>query len=120
MTSLFLLPTCMKYTSITETSIKLNIDDYPRGERYIIVQNAHVSIPSSSAYILSIYTNKTRKLEGSCQCGGIQFTLDSHTPVPYQLCACSICRKVGGYNGSVNLGGIADSLKVTKGKELIK
>jgi hypothetical protein len=60
------------------------------------------------------------KLEGSCQCGGVEFTLDSQTPVPYQLCACSICRKVGGYSGSVNLGGIADSLKITKGKDLIK
>ncbi|KAL4888078.1 Mss4-like protein [Aspergillus ambiguus] len=60
------------------------------------------------------------KLEGSCQCGGVEFTLDSQTPVPYQLCACSICRKVGGYSGSVNLGGIADSLKIKKGKDLIK
>ncbi|KAK2755894.1 hypothetical protein FQN54_005690 [Arachnomyces sp. PD_36] len=60
------------------------------------------------------------KLNGSCQCGGVEFSLDSQTPVPYQLCACSICRKVGGYSGSVNLGGIADSLNVSKGKELIK
>ncbi|KAK2799679.1 hypothetical protein FQN51_006813 [Onygenales sp. PD_10] len=60
------------------------------------------------------------KLEGSCQCGGVEFTLQSHTPIPYALCACSICRKVGGYMGSVNLGGIAESLNITKGKELIK
>ncbi|KAH8808404.1 DUF636 domain protein [Xylogone sp. PMI_703] len=60
------------------------------------------------------------KLEGSCQCGGVEFNLESHTPVPYQLCACSICRKVGGYSGSVNLGGIADTLNITKGKDLIK
>jgi len=59
-------------------------------------------------------------LEGSCQCGGVEFTLQSHTPVPYQLCACSICRKVGGYSGSVNLGGVAESLQVTKGQDLIK
>ncbi|CAK39834.1 hypothetical protein CBS63078_4484 [Aspergillus niger] len=60
------------------------------------------------------------KLEGSCQCGSVEFALESSTPVPYQLCACSICRKVGGYSGSVNLGGIADSLKIKKGKDLIK
>lgn len=36
------------------------------------------------------------------------------------LCACGICRKVAGPSGSVNLGGIADSLKINKGKELIK
>jgi len=59
-------------------------------------------------------------LEGSCQCGAVEFSVESHTPVPYQLCACSICRKCGGYNGSVNLGGINDSLKVKKGKDMIK
>ena len=61
-----------------------------------------------------------RDLEGSCQCGGVEFTLQSQTPVPYQLCACSICRKVGGYLGAVNLGGIANSLNIIKGKDLIK
>ncbi|CAG8886070.1 unnamed protein product [Penicillium egyptiacum] len=60
------------------------------------------------------------KLEGSCQCGGVEFTLQSQTPVPYQLCACSICRKVGGHLGAVNLGGITDSLNIIKGKDLIK
>lgn len=62
----------------------------------------------------------SRKLEGSCQCGDVEFSLESHTPVPYQLCACGICRKVGGYSGSVNLGGIADTLKITKGEKMIK
>jgi hypothetical protein len=65
-------------------------------------------------------TQPTRLLEGSCQCGAVEFSVESHTPVPYQLCACSICRKCGGYNGSVNLGGINDSLKVMKGKDMIK
>ena len=46
--------------------------------------------------------------------------MQSNTPVPYQLCACSICRKVGGYGGSVNLGGIAETLKISKGENLIK
>lgn len=65
---------------------------------------------------LNIY----RKLDGSCHCGAVEFSLESHTPVPYQLCACSICRKVGGYGGSVNLGGVNETLKIHKGKELIK
>lgn len=59
-------------------------------------------------------------LNGSCQCGAVEFTVESHTPVPYQICACSICRKVGGYNGSCNLGAVADSLKITKGINQIK
>ncbi|KAI9840051.1 MAG: hypothetical protein M1819_000244 [Sarea resinae] len=60
------------------------------------------------------------QLHGSCQCGGVEYSVLSHTPVPYQLCACGICRKVGGYSGSVNLGGISASLKIKKGEELIK
>jgi hypothetical protein len=46
--------------------------------------------------------------------------VDSHEPVPYQFCPCSICRKVGGYGGAVNLGGVASSLNIKKGKDLIK
>ncbi|KAI9750553.1 MAG: hypothetical protein M1815_001724 [Lichina confinis] len=59
-------------------------------------------------------------LEGSCQCGAVEFTVDSHTPVPYQLCACTICRKVGGYGGAVNLGAMATTLKVKSGEEDIR
>ena len=33
------------------------------------------------------------RLEGSCRCGAISFSVDSHTPYPYQRCYCSICRK---------------------------
>lgn len=80
-------------------------------------------LPDSTKVLThTLHTNQpyARRLQGSCQCGGVQFALDSQTPVPYQLCACSICRKVGGYSGSVNLGGIAESLVVHKGEELIK
>ncbi|TVY93147.1 hypothetical protein LAWI1_G001259, partial [Lachnellula willkommii] len=31
----------------------------------------------------------------SCHCGSEKFTLQSSIPVPYQLCACSIRRKIG-------------------------
>lgn len=58
-------------------------------------------------------------LEGSCRCGAVTFALDSHTPVPYQRCYCSICRKTAGGGGyAINLGGIADTLAV-KGKRAI-
>ncbi|KAF8074128.1 Mss4-like protein [Lyophyllum atratum] len=58
------------------------------------------------------------KLSGSCHCGAVRFTVDSSTPVPYQLCLCSICRKVGGVGGSINLGGYNNTLQV-EGKEHI-
>ncbi|KAJ7028388.1 Mss4-like protein [Mycena alexandri] len=56
---------------------------------------------------------------GSCHCGAVRFSLQSSTPVPFALCLCSICRKVGGTGGSINLGGHFDTLKVEKGNEHI-
>lgn len=52
-------------------------------------------------------------LKGSCRCGAIRFEAMSHTPVPYQLCYCSICRKQQGGGGyAINLAAVADTLKV--------
>ena len=43
----------------------------------------------------------------------------SHTPHPYQLCYCSICRKTAGGGGfAINLMGDAESLEV-KGRKAI-
>ncbi|EGN93798.1 hypothetical protein SERLA73DRAFT_144797 [Serpula lacrymans var. lacrymans S7.3] len=58
------------------------------------------------------------ELKGSCHCGAVKFTVESSTPVPYQLCVCSICRKVGGVGGSINLGALSSTLKI-EGKENI-
>ena len=53
-------------------------------------------------------------LKGSCHCGAVGFEVESHTPVPYQLCYCSICRKQQGGTGSaINLGANTDTLKIT-------
>ena len=53
------------------------------------------------------------KLEGSCHCGKVRFTLESAHPYPFNLCYCSICRKTAGGGGfAINLGGEADSLRV--------
>lgn len=53
------------------------------------------------------------QLAGSCRCGAIRFTVASHTPYPYQLCYCSICRKTAGGGGyAINLGADAATLKV--------
>ena len=38
-------------------------------------------------------------LEGSCHCRAATFTAESHTPEPFMLCYCSLCRKVGGGGG---------------------
>src|ERR1700674_701808 len=56
------------------------------------------------------------RLEGSCRCGAISFSVASHSPYPYQRCYCSICRKSAGGGGyAINIMGLANTLKV-KGK----
>jgi|SRR4051812_48323958 len=53
------------------------------------------------------------RLEGSCRCGAVRFAVDSHTPYPYQLCYCSICRKTAGGGGyAINLMGDAATLTI--------
>ncbi|WWC64462.1 uncharacterized protein I303_107072 [Kwoniella dejecticola CBS 10117] len=59
-------------------------------------------------------------LEGSCHCKAIKYTVESNTPVPYALCQCSICRKAGGYMGSVNIMGNTKTLKIIRGEDKIK
>lgn len=52
-------------------------------------------------------------LKGSCRCGKVEFAVASHTPVPYQLCYCSICRKQQGGGGyAINLGAVSATLKI--------
>ena len=61
-----------------------------------------------------------RKLEGSCRCGAVHFSVLSHTPYPYQLCYYSICRKTAGGGGfAINLMGDYETLKV-RGKKAIR
>jgi len=37
------------------------------------------------------------RLEGSCRCGAVKFSVDSHAPQP--CCYCTICRKTAGVFG---------------------
>ena len=60
------------------------------------------------------------KLDGSCRCGAVKFSVQSHTPHPYQLCYCSICQKTAGGGGfAINLLGTTASLSV-KGKKVAR
>lgn len=60
------------------------------------------------------------KLEGSCHCGAVRFSLVSHTPQPYMHCYCSICRKTQGGGGyAINIMGDAKSLEV-RGRDRVK
>ncbi|MEQ8331705.1 GFA family protein [Nisaea sp.] len=53
------------------------------------------------------------KLEGSCHCGAVSFSLDSKHPYPFNRCYCSICRKTAGSGGyAINLSGTFESLQI--------
>lgn len=52
------------------------------------------------------------ELTGSCHCRAVKFTVKSHTPVPYQHCYCTICRKTQGSAGAaINLAADNKTLK---------
>jgi hypothetical protein len=52
-------------------------------------------------------------LHGSCRCGAVRFSCESHTPQPYQRCYCSICRKTAGGGGyAINLGANTQGMQV--------
>ncbi len=54
------------------------------------------------------------RLDGSCHCGGVRFSVEAPAPVPYLRCYCSICRKTAGGGGfAINLGADAGTLTVS-------
>lgn len=58
-------------------------------------------------------------LKGSCRWGSVSFEVQSHTPAPYQLCYCSICRKQQGGGGyAINLGADSSTLNITGKRNL--
>ena len=59
------------------------------------------------------------RLDGSCHCKAVEFTLESAHPYPFNLCYCSICRKTAGGGGfAINLGGEHETLKIRGEKHL--
>jgi hypothetical protein len=60
-------------------------------------------------------------LTGSCRCGAVKFSCESHTPQPYQKCYCSICRKTAGGGGyAINLAANARTFKVDDPEKVIQ
>lgn len=54
------------------------------------------------------------ELKGSCHCGAVAFTVESHGRHPYMRCYCSICRKQDGGGGyAINLSADAATMKVS-------
>jgi len=53
------------------------------------------------------------KLEGSCHCRSVRFSVHSRHPYPFNICYCAICRKTAGSGGyAINLSGDADTLEI--------
>jgi hypothetical protein len=60
------------------------------------------------------------RLEGSCRCGAVRFSFDSHSPQPYQRCYCTICRKTAGGGGyAINIMGKTAGMTI-EGKDAIR
>ena len=58
-------------------------------------------------------------LKGSCRCNAVRFEVESHTPVPFMLCYCSICRKQQGGGGfAINLGADYETMNI-RGKRAL-
>jgi hypothetical protein len=56
------------------------------------------------------------RLEGSCHCGAVRFSLQSHTTYPYARCYCGICRKTAGSGGfGIFILGLGRTLAVEGG-----
>ncbi|WP_119154913.1 GFA family protein [Caldimonas tepidiphila] len=59
------------------------------------------------------------KLEGSCHCKAVRFSVESAQPVPFMRCYCSICRKTAGTGGyAINLGADRRTLQVQGGEHV--
>jgi hypothetical protein len=73
----------------------------------------------TSPRLLHGRTPMTLKLKGSCRCGEVRFSADSHAPVPFMRCYCSICRKTAGGGGhAINLHADKQTFEV-EGKTLV-
>lgn len=59
------------------------------------------------------------RLDGSCHCGAVKFSVEAYAPVPFLRCYCSICRKTAGSGGyAINLGAERSTLTVQGGEHL--
>lgn len=59
------------------------------------------------------------KLEGSCHCRSVTFSVTSRHPYPFNRCYCSICRKTAGAGGfAVNIEGDYDTFVVDGGEHV--
>lgn len=59
------------------------------------------------------------RLEGSCHCKAVTFSVESKHPYPFNLCYCSICRKTAGSGGyAINISADNNTLTL-KGKRHI-
>lgn len=59
------------------------------------------------------------RLQASCHCRAVRFSVESSSPVPFLHCHCSICRKTAGSGGyAINLGADASTLKLSGERHL--
>ena len=60
------------------------------------------------------------KLQGSCHCRAVTFTVEAPSHMPFNRCYCEVCRKTAGAGGfAINLGADHATLQV-EGREHIR
>ena len=75
-----------------------------------IIINDDVIVPDAQISVVTAHRDFLARSRDTA----VRFAMASHTPQPYQLCYCSICRKTAGGGGyAINLMGTAGSLEMT-------
>jgi hypothetical protein len=70
------------------------------------------SLGKPARHELKVWERKMR-LQGSCECGAVRFSVSSGAPYPYRICYCRRCRKIaGGTGAAVNILANAGSLEL--------
>src|SRR5690606_23147434 len=81
-----------------------------------VIHRRPVELSRSSRSMSEDTRGVIMKLEGSCHCKAVRFSLESAEPYPFMRCYCSICRKTAGGGYAINLGGDYRTLAV-EGRE---
>ena len=99
------------HSTSLQTQLRLACCKSQASLRAYIVRGCKQAFPNQQTRKVSVKCDATRelsgcastkgmKLQGSCHCGAVKFTVETKTPQPYIHCYCSICRKTQGGSGA--------------------
>lgn len=100
-----------RYSASLQTQLRLACCKSEASLRAYVVRGCEQAFSTQQTRKLSVKCAATRelsscapakgmKLQGSCHCGAVKFTVEIQTPQPFMHCYCSICRKTQGGSGA--------------------